>query len=230
MKKVIAIFTIFALTILLAGCELFSEKATGGDENNNGPAGNRPPNSKYQAAIALDSYEELLSAWELNKAKGEPPKCYSFADLGENYQPVYYFTYYNVWTVYPLSVEDFFANSLGAQEVSTTVYRTENGYCEAHGDEINTKAYYMASDEIYEYTRYPSISIVKIGNLDEDEIIEIDDVSLLTAELTEAPDDGKCGYEYLCSYNGEPVFKLYSCLELTEESMSFLFEHVIVLK
>ena len=230
MKKILAILLLIIMLLSLCGCGNVLYDIWGNLKV--GP-GRRPPNSELNAFLYLESYDELLETVNLGKEKGfDYDFCYyTFSDLSEEYQPIYSFTYHNVWTVYPITKEDFINMVHSMPSLTTDVYCIGEGQCELHDGEMLYRYYDRPSDELKEYSRYPAVKIARIYS----EFVDIEDSRLLSATLQRAPREGSDFYEdkyyeYYCYYDGAHIFNLLTCFELSDDELSYFLNHVVSIR
>ena len=227
MKKLFAISLLFSLLLSLCGCQVLNYLKSDNEQDKPGPGGDRPANSHYTAFLALDNYEDVMYAVQVGKENGFDYdfKYYTITGLSEDYQPIYSFTYYNVWTVYPISIDDYIKNAVAMPTLVTDIYYTGNDYCDKH-EEKPMHEYYLPSSEIEEYTKYPCVKMI-LPAFYEKSFVDIEDTGLLSAELSVTPTQSADYYEYKCFYDGRYIFDLHSCFELAEYEISYLLSHMV---
>lgn len=219
MKKIISLLLIILLSFGLVSCYGgFCNPNNSDDADRVGANNSENPLARYSVSILLDSYDELLLAGKIYENNGgKRSKYYTFDGEIEDYKPYYYFTSPNAWITPTDDIEEFFsANhkhlSLGSYLFDTT---GEKCSCERHKEQI-----------LEDVENSPYIEIRSL--LSSNEIIEIEDASLLVMTSCYSYEGINEGFEYNFSYNGENVFRICSCRELSQEALAELLTHIVI--
>lgn len=212
-KTIIFLLSLFVLSACLYSC------------NDNG----EQQDSKYYAIKALDSYEDLESAFELIKIKHSPEPVYTVTDdFGEGYEVVYYFNTPHCHTTYPVSFEEYFTDkTYGKFE---TLIFLEDTVCEDEMHETDHIASYIdwyKEDPDYDkYTQYIPCQTVWIHETKAVETIE--DISSMSYRLDEHP--GHPYKFYHVSYGETDILSLRSCVELDDGFFNKFYEHLAIIE
>ena len=194
------------------------------------PTGN--PDARYWGNLALESYEDMLLGRNTLKSKdpdGFVESFYSFDDsIGENFKTVYYFSAPGAWITYPITAEDYF-NSVYDPFFTTYVFITGSDKCQCEGckDSDRHQPFAEVPEEFSDLSEYPYFTITKDPSIqNSQEIIEIANPEGLEFSY-KAPYKETHVYEF--SYEGTPVFKIESCVELSAEMLDLIIEHIVTL-
>ena len=212
MKKVLALVFVVVFVFLLVGCNL----AVGGNPTLN-------PSARYWGSLALESYDRLQYAWDVmtSDAADGYDKYYTVDPDGE-WKVVYYLSKPNAW-ITPTTDIDEYLSKVKSPGIATYLFDTEAEHCDCGNHEI----FMELPEEYYELQKHPYITIIKSSALDDAEIIDIDDASLLTYD---GGDITAGQYVYDFTYDSTPVFKIKSCNALSQEALSDLAAQIVTLK
>ena len=230
MKKALSTILLIVITLGLVACGgNQQDDVLGGDYDNQddvpgrNPTGN--PLAEYQASIAVQSYDDLIRAWNIhvqNNEDGRYNKYYTFNGGIGSYKPLYYFTAYNAWIVPTADIETYFSKVNNFSLVTMLIdSREEYCSCSSTRHDVFSKL----PDEYKSYDKYPFISIEKKHSFTET-IIDIEDKSCIS--LAREYDLGGY-YTYDFEYNGVEAFRITSCHRLSEGDFDALFDRIVIL-
>lgn len=247
-KFFIGLLLIITIVTGLAGCNYqigcggVTDSNDTSEDNDNGTADNgstsnsdddipgknptENPNARYWGLYAIESYSDLQCAWDLMKktnGNGISKTYYIFdGDLSDEYRTVYFFQSPNAWITYPITTEEYFTdtNMMLTVTLTSILFSNEEIICEScdpsrHSGDISELSDYS------ECRKRPFITIDPIT------IMEIEDTSLIALDGSYVIDSY---HVYSFSYDGTPVFRINSCLELSDAQLTELVEHITLLK
>lgn len=221
MKKIVILCLITILTFSFASCNFGSEQ-----QQEDGVE-----RTLYHfAKKAIDSYESLVSAWNIIENSGNQIgdiSPYAVKDsLGEDYKVLYYFEQPCKDTYYPIGFEEFFSNQTNGVFTNKIYLLNGEGYenCCDGDPHSHDLLLYKEDGDYQKFSKYNGYPVIDVSGFYAVEMENKELVSLVEKEKTAS---GRFGYTV--RYGDRDILSIESCVIITDDLLNLIINNLAIL-
>ena len=222
MKKIIACCLITILILSFVGCNFGGEQQQqeGGEERT----------LYHFSKKAIDSYESLVSAWDIIENSGNKIgdiSPYAVKDsLGEDYKVLYYFEQPCKDTYYPISFEEFFEKQTNGVFTNKIYLLNDEDYdnCCDENPHIHDLLLYKEDEDYEKFSKYNGYPVIDVAGF---YAVKIENKELVSLVEDEKTANGR--YGYTVRYGDRDILSIESCVFITDDLLDLIIENLVIL-